>query len=86
MIDVFVLQGLFGGSAGAPDASRHQGIHGAIAFPGLSGLPFLFPLIKAVIKWKTLGGWFRQILHQNHNDRCLMDVEEAPHLVGWRES
>jgi len=52
--DVFVLQGLFGEPAGAPGASRHQGIHGAIAFPGLSGLPFLFPLIKEVITGKGL--------------------------------
>jgi hypothetical protein len=49
VIDVFVLQGLFGESAGAPGASRHQRIHGAIAFPGLSGLPFLIPLIEVVI-------------------------------------
>jgi hypothetical protein len=30
--------------------------------------------------------WRHPKMRQNHNDRCLMDVEEAPHLVGWREN
>ena len=32
---------------------------------------------------------FRQVSRQNvqnHNDWCLMDVEESLHRVGWRET
>src|SRR5688572_2540267 len=74
----------------AASEARHSGHRLA---PTGKGLPTRLPRSGLVQRPLSVGKGLsegsigpRAKMHQNHNDRCLMDVEEAPHLVGWRES